>query len=77
MSPDPLHYPEVFQGKSPLQARGWAVGSAHDQSSMGGMERDPGLGETIALARPLQLLGQPVPIQSFAQEKSFQPCCWG
>lgn len=59
LSPDPLHYPEIFQGNSQLQSHGWAVDSAHDQSSRGGMERDPGLSEAIALACPLWLLGQP------------------
>lgn len=55
LSSDPLHYPEIFQGNSQLQTHGWAVGNAHDLSSMGGMETDPGLGEAIALAFPLWL----------------------
>lgn len=65
LSPDPLHLPEDFWGKSHLQTHGWAVGNARDQSSLGGMERDPGS------VRPLLFL---VPsIHSFLPgERSFQ-----
>lgn len=72
LSPDPLHYPEVFQEKSQLQTQGcgqcpWAE---H------GRDGDTGLGEAIALASPSWLLGQPVPIHSFLPgERNSQPCC--
>lgn len=80
----PLKIPGVFGGQSHLQTQGWAVGDAHDRSRQRlplqhgwDGERDPGLGEATP-ACPLQLLGQPEPIHSFATgERSPRPRCMG